>query len=359
MDNLILDADSLFAIADVIGGYCAKQRETLNVYYAQIMALESEWRDDETFGAIAEEINKLKTHAIFALDEINEVYPKYFREKARLILSRPTMQSTGGNESYGVIGGTILNQRGATDGYNEGNRSSTPLDQTSNVLTARVGGIPNSFASTRQNWHQSNPYTKVFNSPKETGSFLNCNQGVPVLMGGEGIEGFRGTCGLVCCENILRMAGVHITESDIITYAMTNKRGMRYLCTVDQDPNSNGGTYAEDRQAILSHFGIESKVEYSTNLEEIAGYVAEGRGVIASVDAYSLWYGSPTTVPAWHAITITSVERDVYTNEILGFYICDSGSGNMDSARKVSAEWFASALQVTGGELNITESIIR
>lgn len=99
MDNLILDADSLFALADVIYGYCAHQKETLNVYYAQIMALESEWRDDETFGAIAEEINKLKTNAIFVLDEINDIYPKYFREKARLILSRPTMQAASGSVS--------------------------------------------------------------------------------------------------------------------------------------------------------------------------------------------------------------------------------------------------------------------
>ena len=50
MDDLVLDADLLFNIADIIEVYCAKQREVVNVYHAQIMALESEWRDDETFG---------------------------------------------------------------------------------------------------------------------------------------------------------------------------------------------------------------------------------------------------------------------------------------------------------------------
>ena len=356
MDNLILDADSLFAIADVISGYCAQQRETLNVYYAQIMALESEWRDDETFGAIAEEINKLRTNAIFVLDEINDMYPKYFRGKARLILSRPTMQTSAFVEPNKISSG-VANQ-GRSINTSSYSVSSTPSFECY-VPSAPTGTVPNSFSSTRQSWHQNNPYTKVFNSPKETGSFLNCNQGVPVSMGGEGVEGFRGTCGLVSCENILRMAGVQITESEIVTYAKSHRRGLRHLCTVDKEPNSNGGTYAKDRQAILSHFGIESKVEYSTDLEKIANYVSEGRGVIASVDAYALWYGSPSSVPAWHAITVTSVERDTYTNEILGFYICDSGSGKMDSARRVSAEWFHSALQVTGGELNVTESIIR
>ena len=83
MDNLTLDAESLFAIADVIDGYCAKQRETINVYYAQIMALESEWRDDETFGAIAEEIRTLKNQVLSVLEEIYSTYPKYFRNKAQ------------------------------------------------------------------------------------------------------------------------------------------------------------------------------------------------------------------------------------------------------------------------------------
>lgn len=101
MDDLTLDAESLFAIADVIDGYCAKQRETINVYYAQIMALESEWRDDETFGGIAEEIRTLKNKAITVLDEIYSTYPKYFRKKAQHILERPIMNG-GSSETIRV-----------------------------------------------------------------------------------------------------------------------------------------------------------------------------------------------------------------------------------------------------------------
>lgn len=89
MDDLVLDAESLFNIADIIDGYCAKQREVVNVYHAQIMALESEWRDDETFGTMMQELNALRTQAIAILDEVYEVYPKYFRQRAQRILERP------------------------------------------------------------------------------------------------------------------------------------------------------------------------------------------------------------------------------------------------------------------------------
>ncbi len=53
------------------------------------MVLESEWRDDETFGSIVEELNSLKTQALDLIEEIYETYPKYFRKRAQQILERP------------------------------------------------------------------------------------------------------------------------------------------------------------------------------------------------------------------------------------------------------------------------------
>ena len=129
MDDLVLDAESLLNIADIIDGYCAKQREVVNVYHAQIMALESEWRDDETFGTMVEELNALRTQALEILDEVYETYPKYFRDRAQQIMERPiyhiessmpinytpqhvsnetktVLNSVGGNQkSFGSIGG--------------------------------------------------------------------------------------------------------------------------------------------------------------------------------------------------------------------------------------------------------------
>ena len=220
---------------------------------------------------------------------------------------------------------------------------------------------PRMLTQTAQYWHSSGEI-KTYDSPVETGLKLNCNQGVPKDRGGEGIAGFEGTCGLVSCENVLRMAGVDVTESDIIEYARTHRTGgifhRRALCTIDREPEENGGTYAEDRQSILRAYGVESSIEY-VDTNQLANYVGEGRGVIANVDANILWYGRQLSDNAYHAITVTSVVRDSISNQVYGFYICDSGSCNNDSARYVPAEVLETAMTATHGQVNVTRSIIR
>lgn len=102
MSNLTVDAEALFSTAEVIASYCAKQRETINVYYAQILALESEWQDDKTFGSIVEEITKLRNQTLTIIDEIYNTYPKYFRQRAQMILERPIMNG-GGTSTVRVV----------------------------------------------------------------------------------------------------------------------------------------------------------------------------------------------------------------------------------------------------------------
>lgn len=92
-----LDPEALLAISDTIVRYCASQRETMNAYQAQILALNSEWQDDKTFGSMFEEISLLKHKVVAIMDEVERTYPVYFREKARQILERP---SFGDNNSY-------------------------------------------------------------------------------------------------------------------------------------------------------------------------------------------------------------------------------------------------------------------
>ena len=95
MDNLLLDAEILFSTADIVDNYCAKQRETINMYYAQIMALESEWEDDETFGGIVEEIRRLRSQILAIIEQVYTTYPKYFRERAQQIIARPKFDEDG------------------------------------------------------------------------------------------------------------------------------------------------------------------------------------------------------------------------------------------------------------------------
>lgn len=402
MDDLVLDADTLFGIADVIDGYCAKQREVVNVYYAQIMALESEWRDDETFGSLIEELNSLKTQALALIEEVYENYPKYFRNRAQQILERPiyhnetvimpVYNSSVNNRSFtsnsGVGGYTSVSDYIGKHNYGQGDYDTyskdpiwralmsreypdvklPPLSSNASIVSKNMEATMikpttpfNFLDKTNQEWHSKDSYVEDFNSPIATGEKLNCRQGVPESEGGEGVEGYRGTCGLASIENILRMAGYDIKEKDVVLYAKSNsgtKKG-RKLCTTDSTPNRNGGTYAEDRRAILKHFGIDSDIKYTTDLNEIAEMVTSGKGVIASVEANMLWYQCVGNPQEFHAITITSVQRDKQTKEILGFYICDSGSRGKDSARLVNSDIMLAALSATGGKLNVTKGAIR
>lgn len=95
MDNLLLDAETLFSTADIVDNYCARQRETINVYYAQIMTLEAEWEDDETFGGIVEEIIRLRSQTLAIIEQVRTTYPKYFRERAQQIIARPKFDEAG------------------------------------------------------------------------------------------------------------------------------------------------------------------------------------------------------------------------------------------------------------------------
>lgn len=343
MDELILDPEILESVANAIEGYCARQTETIDEFCSSVFALQSEWMDDETFGSLLNEVMKLKETVSRNMAEITATYPTYFRERAEIISSRPSYEGDGAISGASAGGGAA-----------GGNASS------GSSLSANKKQKPNSFETTKQTWKEDG-YVRTYNSPKETGAKLNCHQGVPKELGGEGVEGFSGTCGLVSCENLLRMAGVDITEAEIVEYASTHRLYgfLRYLCTKGSTPGENGGTYPTDRQKILEHFGISSKIEYTTSLETIANYVGEGRGVIADVDANALWYGSPGARVEHHAITITSVQRDKYTGEVCGFYICDSGSTADDSARFVTAEVMQYAIERSGGALNVTKTIIR
>lgn len=226
--------------------------------------------------------------------------------------------------------------------------NSSPLaDQTTSVHS--VGSASGSFElnSTNQIWTTSADGSMVFNTPVETGGKLDSCQGK--------VNGFLGTCGLVSCVNILRLAGYPATESEVVGYASTTSAGFGRgkLCTTNSFPEENGGTSAKTRQQILQHFGIKSELR-EASVENIAGAVSDGRGVIISVYAGMLYNGWSDHRDL-HAITVTSVKKDRYGN-VLGFYVCDSGTGGVDNSRFYTTFQVENAL--SGRPMNIT-SIIR
>lgn len=198
---------------------------------------------------------------------------------------------------------------------------------------------------------------QVYDSPMETNQYLYTQQG-------SANADYQGTCGLCSCANILRLAGVNLSEGDMIAYASTTKSSwFGNLCSTGySNPDMNGGTSPKDRQEILSHFGIDSSVlpVFTTggsvdqrNIKLIADGVSSGRGVILSVHADMLWYDAAVGLDDYHAVTVTSVKKNS-AGDVLGFYICDSADGGTTyyPADKVIR-------CLTGAPMNITHQIIR
>jgi len=159
---------------------------------------------------------------------------------------------------------------------------------------------------------------------------------------GDNDLGFKGTCGLVSCEDILKQFGIDVSENDIVNYADD-----KHLCQVSDRPEESGGTTPFDQVKILEGHGVPAHVEVCDSLENLAGRIEEGHGIILGLNAGVLWNnvnyfdnGQPN-----HAIVVTGLDRDPQTGEILGFKINDSGvppSGNSNKfvdAETMSVAW--------------------
>jgi hypothetical protein len=172
---------------------------------------------------------------------------------------------------------------------------------------------------------------------------------------GDNPWGFQGTCGIVSCENVLRQFGVEVSETEVLTHALS-----RGLCTIADDPSRSGGTTAFDRAQILSDFGVPAQATNVGSLEELAGFVEGGHGVIAGVNAGVLWddAGAYDTGQSNHAVVVTAIARDRETGELLGLFINDSGRGVAeDAGRFVDTARFEQCHLGAGGMVVVTDTV--
>lgn len=334
MDNLTLDAESLLAIADIIEGYCVAQCEIVSIYYTQIMTLESDWRDDETFGRIAEEINTIKNNIIEASEAIRSTYPEYFRKKAEYILERPTINGDHFNIVKTIEEANVSPHRSSFQSHN-------PI-----INSPDFSSTPVILLETKQVWKR-NSDGMIYDSPIETGRTLDSNQGK--------VQGYSGTCGIVACVNVARLAGIGATEENTLEIAINNNLCDREKITpIFRKHIQGGGTTPKERKELLKQMGIESHLEVAS-INAIAKRVAEGRGVIVSVRSEKLW--GDDNSKGLHAITVTSVMKN-QRGEICGFFVCDSGTGGVDSAKFYTADELNNAL-TPKRPMNVTSNIIR
>lgn len=172
---------------------------------------------------------------------------------------------------------------------------------------------------------------------------------------GDNPFGFRGTCGLVSCEDVLRQFGVTVTEEQLVAFA-----ALRGLCHVRDAPALCGGTSEVSQARILTEMGVPAHVEAGCGLHDLSAWVGQGRGVILEVNAGELWH-NPT---AWengeanHAIVVTGVALDPTSGRVEGFYVNDSGRGYPgDSGRFVDAYVMERAWTATGGRSVLTDLV--
>jgi len=161
---------------------------------------------------------------------------------------------------------------------------------------------------------------------------------------GDNSLGYQGTCGLVSCEEVLRQAGLEVTEEDVVRYACDHG-----MCVTDASPEANGGTTVMEQATILNDLGVPAHPEALDSTEDLASHLEVGQSVILAVNAGELWndpaaYG---TGEANHSILATGVARNVETGEAAGFYVNDSGAGK--GAWFVPADDMKAAWLDTGG----------
>ena len=89
MEELDIDPEVLDITAEIVEGYCDRQKSIMEEYLSKTSALSSEWTDDKTFGTLLQEVNVLKSSVIAIMNEIRSQYPAYFRSKAEQIRNRP------------------------------------------------------------------------------------------------------------------------------------------------------------------------------------------------------------------------------------------------------------------------------
>jgi hypothetical protein len=168
---------------------------------------------------------------------------------------------------------------------------------------------------------------------------------------GDNDHGYKNTCGVVSCENVLNQFNRNINENELVNHAYENG-----LCDKD-NPNieKNGGTSPADQAKILTDHGVPAQVKSNSNLDELALDLEENKGVIMEANAGVLW-NDPDYFDNGefnHAVTPIGFAKDIASGEIRGFYINDSGSG--ESGKFIDSNSMHRAWVSKGGVKVVTD----
>jgi Ca2+-binding RTX toxin-like protein len=166
-------------------------------------------------------------------------------------------------------------------------------------------------------------------------------------MQGDAVAGYKGTCALTAIANLGTQANQQLSESQVVTRAITN--GWAVTSSTATDYQRGGSNYI-GQQALLNSYGIRNGIVMGYNEQGLANLIKGGRGVIVAVNAGKLWGDSAYVEGGGvnHVVTLTGVACDAATGAINGFYIADSGRGKVsDMTRYISIADFRADVNVT------------
>ena len=178
-------------------------------------------------------------------------------------------------------------------------------------------------------------------------------------MQGDAIENYQGTCALTSIANIITQTGTPTTEGEVVNTAINNDWAVN-------DPSlpasQLGGSNYLQQQAILNSYGIANDVIHGYNETGIANLLRGGRGIVLAVNAGELWdnqnYIGNGSVN--HAITLTAAVHNASTGDLMGFYISDSGRGEInDMTRFVDIVTFRKVADVTNAYSIYTKAAVK
>lgn len=175
---------------------------------------------------------------------------------------------------------------------------------------------------------------------------------------GDEVPGYKGTCGETSVANICIMSGQQENEADVVKRAIANG-WCRTQATSDA---ARGGCNQYDQVNLLKSFGLPAEVSDGYDQARLASLLKDGRGVLIAVNAGKLW-GDPDYVQGGvlnHVVTVTGVACDAGSGDVLGFYIADSGRGQLaDANRYLSAEDMRKVADAYGANMVYTRDPIK
>ncbi|BEV16155.1 calcium-binding protein [Herbaspirillum sp. DW155] len=175
---------------------------------------------------------------------------------------------------------------------------------------------------------------------------------------GDEVPGYRGTCGETSVANICIMSGLQETEADVVKRAIANG-----WCRTQADNDAlRGGSSQYDQMKLLESFGLPAEVSDGYDQARLTRLLKDGRGVLIAVNAGKLW-DEPDDVEGGvlnHVVTVTGVACDASSGEVLGFYIADSGRGQVaDACRYLSADDMRKVADADGASMVYTRDSIK